>query len=205
MPQHGIPGPKNFEEDGLYEPSLAEKLMWRGVTDPNHTFETMKKVKGFEKTLAAFKAISSRNREFSLLMVYGGIGNGKSRCCEAVVIELFSRSIYVSRNRWSDIVRQMKSRFNGRGDMPYEEYFDRLKRSPRLILDDVGSGSTLGAWEWGELEDIIDFRYERELFTILTTNLDIKTFPERILSRFRDKGRARLVFDEAADQRPLQG
>jgi DNA replication protein DnaC len=199
------PGPKSYEIDEYHEPSPAEKLMWRGVSDPGHTFETMKKVKGFENTLAAFKSIASKNREFNLLMVYGGVGNGKSRCCEAVVIELFNRGMFVSRQRWSDIVRRMKSLFGGRGDMPYEEYFDRLKRTPRLILDDVGSGSTLGPWEWGELEDIIDFRYERDLFTILTTNLDIKQFPERILSRFRDKSWARLILNEAADQRPMQG
>ena len=140
-----------------------------------------------------------------MLMVYGGTGNGKSRCCEALVIALEKRGIYAVRNRWSDIVRRMKSLFNGRGDMPYEEYFDRLKRAPRLILDDVGSGSTLGPWEWGELEDIIDYRYERRLFTVLTTNLDIKQFPERILSRFRERSRSRLILNEAVDQRPMQG
>lgn len=181
----------------------ARTLELLGVTDPSNTFATMKKPKGFELTLLTFKAMATGTAEFSLLLDYGGVGNGKSRCCEAVVIEMFDKGIRVRRDRWSDLVRTMKSHFNGRGVISYDEYFSALRGRARLILDDVGSGSTLGSWEWGELEDIIDYRYERKLFTIVTTNLDIKSFPERILSRFRDKSRARLVLNEAADQRPM--
>lgn len=193
---------KNFEDEWS-APSIEERLMYKGVTDPSHTFENIKMIKGLETTVKAFKEIVTPGSSFSMLMVYGIPGNGKTLCCEAAVISLHKRGIYVNRNRWSDIVRKMKSLFNGQGEMPYKEYFDRLQRAPRLILDDVGSGSTLGPWEWGELEDIIDYRYERNMFTILTTNLDIKLFPDRILSRFRDKRRARLVVNDAPDHRPL--
>jgi len=181
-----------------------ESLRCLGVMDITHTFATTTEPAGFKATSTAFKAMATGTADFSLLMVYGGVGNGKSRCCEALVIEMYDRGCRVRRDQWSDIVRTMKSHFNGRGEMSYEQYFSELRSRKRLILDDVGSGSTLGAWEWGELEDIIDYRYERRLFTIVTTNLDIKQFPERILSRFRDKNRARLILNQAADQRPLQ-
>ncbi len=140
-----------------------------------------------------------------MLMVYGGVGNGKSHLCEATVIEMFDRGLRVKRDRWSDVVRTMKSHFNSRDRemIPYGEYFANLRSRARLIFDDVGSGSTLGSWEWGELEDIIDYRYERRLFTIVTTNMDIKSFPERILSRFRDRTKARLILNESVDHRPL--
>lgn len=189
--------------EGVKVARREDVLQWLGVTNLDNTFENMRCPKGFKPTLESFKAIASGSADFSLLMVYGGVGNGKSMCCEATVIAMYDRRFLVKRDRWSDLVRIMKSHFNGRGLMSYEQYFSSLRGRDRLILDDVGSGSTLGAWEWGELEDIIDYRYERRLFTILTTNLDIKQFPERILSRFRDRSRSRLVFDEAEDQRPL--
>jgi len=203
--QH-IPDLKIYKEDPELSPeeSRIKTLILLGVSDINHTFDAIKRIKGFESTLAAFKAIANGKASYSLLMVYGGVGNGKTLCCEATVIEMFDRGIYVKRDRWSDIVRALKSHFNGRGTMSYEEYFHNLRSRTRLILDDVGSGSTLGSWEWGELEDIVDYRYERKLFTIITSNLDIKSFPERILSRFRDKSRARLILNEAVDQRPFQ-
>jgi DNA replication protein DnaC len=160
----------------------------------------MKKVKGVEPALKA--ALDLCAGELPLLMIYGGVGNGKTRICEAVVIRIFDLGLRVRRDRWSDLVRSMKSHFAGRSEQTYEEYFSNLRSRQALILDDVGSGSTLGSWEWGELEDIIDYRYERNLFTLVTTNLDIKQFPERILSRFRDRNKARLIFNEANDQRP---
>jgi DNA replication protein DnaC len=179
-------------------------LTWLGVTNVNHNFQNMKHSKGFTPAMNAFKEMATGAALYSMLMVYGVTGNGKTMGCEAVVIAMYDRGLRVSRDRWSDLVRNMKSHFNGRGAVTYEEYFRGLRERSRLILDDVGSGSTLGSWEWGELEDIIDYRYERNLFTIVTTNLDIKQFPERILSRFRDKSKARMILNEAADQRPLQ-
>lgn len=194
-----------IEEQTTAEEHRAETLKWLGVTDINNTFATMRKPKGYESALAAFKGMASGKADYSLLLVYGMTGNGKSRGCEAVVIAMYDQNIRVKRDRWSDIVRTMKSLFNGHGynQITYEQYFSSLRNRERLILDDVGSGSTLGTWEWGELEDIIDYRSERKLFTIVTTNLDIKQFPERILSRFRDKSRARLILNGAPDQRSL--
>ena len=182
-------------------------MEWLGVTDISHSFANIKKPHGFAPVLEAFTAMADGSAPFSLLMVYGGTGNGKSLCCEAVVQAMYDRGLRVKRDRWSDIVRTMRSLFagNNRSEITYDQYFSSLRKRERLILDDVGSGSTMGAWEWGELEDIIDYRYERSLFTIVTTNLDIRQFPERILSRFRDKSRARLILNEAADQRPLKG
>jgi DNA replication protein DnaC len=200
------PDPKIYkEEEGEKEKEAeqwARRLSLRGVNDPSHTFDSMERVMGFSHVLDAWGDMM--RGKFQLLMIYGGVGNGKTRFCEAIVIEATESGLFTRRDRWSDLVRTMKSHFNGRGEMSYEEYFSDLRSRETLIIDDVGSGSTLGSWEWGELEDIIDYRYERKLFTIVTTNLDIKAFPDRILSRFRDKNRARLVFNEAVDQRPTQ-
>lgn len=207
--QSGTPGQKNSSIFDEPEESPAARrsrsLKGLGVLDLNHTFNSLKRVKGFDETLKAFKDMATGQANYWMLMVYGGVGNGKSHLCEATVIEMFDRGLRVKRDRWSDVVRTMKSHFNSRDRemIPYGEYFANLRSRARLIFDDVGSGSTLGSWEWGELEDIIDYRYERRLFTIVTTNMDIKSFPERILSRFRDRTKARLILNESVDHRPL--
>lgn len=206
-----IPGPKIYNEEVEETPAehRARNLHSLGTMDLAHTFENIKTPAGFEPTLAAFRTIATGQADFSMLMVYGGVGNGKSYICEATVIDMYDRGLWVLRDRWSDVVRALKAHFSGHYrdsgglSIPYEVYFNKLRARARLILDDVGSGSTLGSWEWGELEDIVDYRYERRLFTIITTNLDIKQFPERILSRFRDKSRSRLICNQATDQRPL--
>lgn len=196
------------------EPTPEEKratyLSWLGVTSLNNTFDKMQHPRGFESVFNAFKDLGEGKSTYYMLLVYGGTGNGKTMCCEATVITLWDRNIRCRRHRWSDVVRHLKELMKLGG---YEEYFNKFRGVPYLMIDDVGSGSTGGSWEWGELEDIVDYRLEHRLMTIIATNLDIKPdpknpnrpfIPERIISRFRDRNRAILVLNEAPDQRPLQ-
>ena len=203
--------PKNFQPstrlivlDELPERTEAERrelcLKALGVTDLNNTFEKMRQPKGFERTYKAFRLMAAGKATWHMLLVYGKTGTGKSMCCEAAVIELFDKGVRVKRWRWSDVVRHLKSLM---GTPEYESFFNELRAKPRLIIDDVGSGSTLGTWEWGELEDIVDYRLENNLMTIITTNLDRQAIPDRIISRFKDKKKSRMIFNEAEDQRPL--
>jgi len=178
-----------------------------GVTDLNNTFEKMRKVTGFDKTFTVFNELVFYKPTWYMLLVYGGSGNGKSKCCEASVIALYDQGVRgVTRQKWTDIVRfTLKASFNNRNIMgSYEDVFKRLRGQKYLIIDDVGMGSTGGNWEWGELEDIVDYRLEQRLFTIITTNLDLKEIPARIVSRFRDASKCRLICNEAADQRPQE-
>ena len=178
-----------------------------GVTDLRNTFDKMRHPKGFEQTFNAFRDMAKGGTDWNMLMDYGGAGNGKTLCCEATVIALYDRGIRAKREKWSDIVRfTLKASFGNKQPEkpPYAEQFAKLRGKPYLIIDDVGMGSTGGNWEWGELEDIVDYRLENGLFTIITTNLDLKGIPPRIVSRFRDS-RCRLICNEAPDQRPLGG
>lgn len=182
-------------------------LKYGGVTDLQNTFDKMRHPKGFEQTFTAFRDMAKGEVGWSMLMVYGSAGNGKTKCCEAVVIELYNRGIRAQREKWSDIIRfTLKASFSNKelGQPTYAKQFAKLRGKQFLIIDDVGMGSTGGNWEWGELEDIVDYRLENGLFTIITTNLDIKAVPPRIVSRFRDS-QCRLICNEAPDQRPMRG
>lgn len=192
------------EDDPNYEPPSKEErraewlLCYLGVTDLDNTFANMRHPEGFEQTFKAF-TLMANGTTWYMLLVYGRTGNGKSLCCEALVIHLFDKGIRVKRERWSDIVRHLKELMKTGG---YEDYITKLRGRDYLILDDVGGGSTLGNWEWGELEDIVDFRLEQGLFTVITTNADEKDIPERVISRFKDRTRARIVYNKAEDYRP---
>jgi len=84
----------------------------------------------------------------------------------------------------------------------YDDIFERFRRARRLIIDDVGSGSTGSNWEWGELEDIVNYRCREGLLTVVTTNLDLKELPDRIVSRFDDAVNGRIALISAPDYRP---
>ncbi len=78
----------------------------------------------------------------------------------------------------------------GYDDGQFWRTFDRAKRAPVLVLDDLGaeyggrSDDPNGVtWAGDKLYQIIDQRMLRELPTIITTNLTRKMLPPRIAAR----------------------
>ncbi len=83
----------------------------------------------------------------------------------------------------------------------YDELIDRYCHCPALIVDDVGMGGSDSAWEWGQLDEIINARYREHLITVLATNRDLKDLPERVVSRFSDPDIGLIVLNEGRDYR----
>jgi len=137
-----------------------------------------------------------------MLLCYGTAGCGKTHLCEAVVNYWREEGFYTSVIEWPTLIRNLKSAMHGEYHGLYDEVFKNYCRADTLIMDDVGMGGTGSNWEWGEFEEIICYRYKNNLFTIVTTNLDIPQLPDRVVSRFRDKSKARMVKIGADDYRP---
>ena len=175
-----------------------------------NTFENFKPVPGTEKALAAFKAIASGQTDWKMLLVYGGVGNGKTHLCEATAIALYKRGLFCRVLTMDRIMWALKECIGSDSHISLEELQRNYCYAERLILDDV----TGTEWEFEQLEKIIRARYREHLFTILTSNLDIKPDPknpsrpfisERIVSRFRDPDIAMLILNQGADYRRLKG
>lgn len=176
----------------------AYQLKLRGVKDPELSFASVVDVDGMPPIKRAFQDMMG-DKVPPLLLVYGATGNGKSLCCQALVSELYRNNILATRRRWVDVVLELKSLFGQNSE--YDRYYKALRESEILVIDDIGNGTTMGDWEWSLLDDIVDYRYENELKTIMTTNFDVKSLPPRIISRFRDKSVSRIVFNQASDYR----
>jgi len=175
-----------------------------GVASLENTFENFKPVAGTQKALAAFKALASGKAKWSMLLIYGGVGNGKTHLCEAMTIALYKRGIFCRVLSMSWIMRSLKNSMRHAAFMSYDEKLDILCYQEHLIIDDVGMGGSGSDWEFGQLEEIIVVRYRERLFTILTTNKDLTELPERVVSRFRDPDVGRVVLNEGADYRRLK-
>ncbi len=179
------------------------------VKSLENTFENLKPWAGTEEAVAAFKALVGGGTKWQMLLCYGGVGNGKTYFCEATAIELYKRGSFCSVLAMSTIMGALKSAINndkhsrhGMGPwMPYDELLDRYCRCAYLIIDDVGMGGSGSIWEFGQLEEIIIARYRDNLFTIMTTNLDLTELPERVVSRFRDADVGRILLNSGADYR----
>jgi DNA replication protein DnaC len=160
---------------------------------------------GTEKALAAFKALVEGKTDKQMLLCYGGVGNGKTHLCEAAAIALYKRGLFCRVLTMARIMRALKECMGPEPPHSYEELLSNYCCAKWLILDDVGMGGSGSEWEYGQLEEIIVFRYRERLFTIMTTNRDLTELPERIVSRFRDPDIGTVVLNEGADYRRLKG
>lgn len=198
-----IPSPKIYEEPEPTEEERKEELrLWLNITSWDNTFENFKVVRGTETSVKAFKELASGKASWFMLLNYGTAGCGKTHLCEALSIELAKRNIRCRVNEWAEVVRGFKKDMRSEFKDAYDIHFENFRKQVYLIIDDIGSGSTGSSWEWGELEDIVNYRYQENLFTVLTTNLDLKSLPDRVTSRFRDAIESRLILNKAPDYRP---
>lgn len=138
-----------------------------------------------------------------MLLVCGGLGNGKTYLCEALAIALYRKGERCPVNLWSELRRQLLQAMHRPkpGKMDYDDLFESIRRRERLIIDDIGMGSKGTDWEVAEIEDIINYRYRERLFTVLTTNRTLEELPERVVSRFFDPEVSEVVINEGKDYR----
>lgn len=176
------------------------------ISSLDNTFENFQAVPGSENALRATKELSTGLTEWKMLMIYGGIGNGKTHLCESLSIELYKKGIFCRIMNMSRMMRALKNTFSPYSIDRFEEIMNYYCKAERLIVDDIGvSGSDKEfKTDIAYLEQVVLERYRENLFTVLTTNINLpdmeKLFP-RIVSRFRDKSKARLILNKAPDYR----
>jgi len=167
-----------------------------GVQTPSQTFDNFKMVKGVEKAFRYASELANGEAKFVWLLIYGGVGNGKTHLCNAIARESVKRGGMMMVNS-ADMFAQIKSAIN---DNTSEEVTRKFKNVLMLIIDDWGVeyGSE---WEKEKFDEIMTSRYATAKPTVVTTNKDIQDLPERIKSRFQDKRISRTAFNAAGDFR----
>ena len=196
------PMPNDTEE--TMEQKLERLRRGLGVSNLDHTFEHFNIVPGTAKALEAFKAMALDDPK-PMLLCYGGTGNGKSYLCEALSIALYKQGIRCPVSVWPDVIRSFQEGMH-RADPGYPNYdflFNQFRSREMVIIDDVGMGATSKpeSWAWGELEEIINYRYRERLFTVMATNKDLDELPERVESRFSDPECGVVVQNTGKDYR----
>ena len=101
------------------------------------------------------------------LLIWGGIGTGKSFFAGCIANALMEREVPVCMTNFARILNELNNSFSGRN-----EVVERLCRYPLLIIDDFGmERDTNYALE--QVYNIIDSRYRSKRPLIITTNLTL--------------------------------
>lgn len=125
------------------------------------------------------------------LMLYGGVGNGKTTLARSIC-ELIA--ILCEKETWTGKgVVEVSALDLSKMIVDAPEQYNEIKESEMLFIDDMGiEPSTVKSWgnELSPVTELLYFRYDKQLFTLATSNLNdeelSKWYGIRILDRFNE-------------------
>jgi DNA replication protein DnaC len=116
----------------------------------------------------------------------GGYGCGKTHLAAAIGNyrkALGEEPIFVV---VPDLLDHLRAAFNPNSPVSYDRRFEEVRTAPLLILDDLGTQSAT-PWAREKLYQILNYRYNARLPTVITTAQSLKEIDERVRSRMLDK------------------
>lgn len=134
------------------------------------------------------------------LLLYGTVGSGKSTMGRSIcqLVRTYHSSALKSEQRLVAMITA-EELAELRKDEDKIGSFEHFKTSPMLFIDDLGiESANVKSWgnEYTPLIEVLYHRYDRRLFTIITSNLDDQAikdrYGDRILDRFTE------MFDKIA-------
>lgn len=156
------------------------------------TFETME-LSGRDNTIDASSLRKAKETAqtyshdpMGWLVISGPSGTGKTHIAAAIVNRLITESKPAKFINVSDLLNQMRLEIDYENpDHLNENLLDHLSNAPMLVLDDLGTHSRT-QWAEEKLDQLLGYRYDRRLPTVVTTSEKIEDLPERINTRLSD-------------------
>jgi DNA replication protein DnaC len=119
------------------------------------------------------------------LVLTGPSGCGKTHVGSAIAGRCIESGIPALFMVVPDLLDHLRSAYQPGSDVGYDELFELVRTAPVLVLDDLGVQSST-PWAQEKLFQLINHRYNAQLPTVITTNLDPTEFEPRIQSRLTD-------------------
>lgn len=104
-----------------------------------------------------------------------------------------------------DLLDYLRAAFNPQSPIPYDRRFDELKRTPMLVLDDLGTESAT-PWAREKLFQLLNFRYTAQLPTVITSSISEDRLEPWLRTRINDANHCQVLtidttsFRGSADQ-----
>jgi len=123
----------------------------------------------------------------------GSFGSGKTYLIASLFNEMAKRGVKGSLVYYPEVLRSLKASFTTN----YSEQFDYIKKTPLLLLDDIGA-ENCSDWSRDEvLGPLLQYRMENHLPTFFTSNLTLNELEKAlsITSSGVDKVKARRIIE----------
>jgi DNA replication protein DnaC len=134
------------------------------------------------------------------LILVGSNGSGKTHLAAAIVnyrYEAHKPATFVVVPEFLDHLRKT---FSPESKVSYDQLFEAVKTAPLLVMDDFGEQSTT-PWAQEKLYQVINYRYNARLATVITTCNSLDEIEARISSRMVDPRLSMVINIDAPDYR----
>jgi DNA replication protein DnaC len=137
----------------------------------------------FSRTYQAAREFA--NQPAGWLVLAGPSGSGKTHLAAAIANQCIADNRPVFYVTTPDLLDHLRSSFNTNSELPYDEFFEQVRNTPLLVLDDFGSQSGT-PWAKEKLEQLLNHRFVNRLPTVIVTAIPIEELEERIQTRLAD-------------------
>jgi len=108
-------------------------------------------------------------------VLVGPVGSGKTHLACAVANYRIQQGHPVFYITVAELLDHLRSTFSPGSEVDYDELFEQIKESKLLILDNLNySGTT--AWSKGKLDQLLEYRFNNRLPTLITTSMPVEEF-----------------------------
>lgn len=116
------------------------------------------------------------------LYLHGNFGCGKSYLVSAMFNELAKKGVKSAIVFWPAFLSDLKNSFNSEYRNEFSVKYDKVKKAPLLLIDDIGAES-MTAWSRDEiLCPLLQYRMDEKLPTFFTSNLDLDALKNHLSS-----------------------
>lgn len=150
--------------------------------------------------MAYERALTFAKEPNGWLLFKGGYGCGKTHLAAAIANYRLSMGHPVLFVNTPDLLDHLRAAYSPGAVTGYDERFEQVRNSPLLILDDLGTQSN-SDWAQEKLYQIFNYRYNAQLPTVITTNLELEAIEIRIRSRMVDPSLVQIIAITANDFR----
>ncbi len=134
------------------------------------------------------------------LILFGGYGCGKTHLAAAIANYRLSQGKPALFVVVPDLLDHLRATFSPTSEVTYDERFEEVRTAPLLILDDLGTQSAT-PWAQEKLYQILNYRYNARLPTVITSNRSLEELDLRLRSRFNDRDLCQIYTILAPDFR----
>jgi len=134
------------------------------------------------------------------LVLKGGYGCGKTHLAAAISNYRIANGQPVLFVVVPDLLDHLRATYSPTSEVSYDERFEEVRTAPLLILDDLGTQSST-PWAQEKLYQILNYRYNARLPTVITTNRELEEIDLRLRSRLVDPDLTEIVGIIAPDFR----